>query len=126
MVSERQVSPGSRENDSFPASHPLAVGPLGYQGWESAMKLVKKADVILALGTRLNPFSALPQHGIEYWAGSAKIVQVDANPDMLGLAKPIDAGICGDARAVARQLIAALADHQAGEAGRIRYGVGII
>ena len=64
MVSERQVSPGSRENDSFPASHPLAVGPLGYQGWESAMKLVKKADVILALGTRLNPFSALPQHGI--------------------------------------------------------------
>ena len=101
-------------NDSFPASHPLAVGPLGYQGWESAMVLVREADVILALGTRLNPFSTLPQHGIEYWTGQAKIIQVDSNPDMLGLAKPIDVGICGDARAVARQLLEALDGHSAG------------
>ena len=107
-------------NDSFPASHPLAVGPLGYQGWESAMKLVQQADVILALGTRLNPFSTLPQHDIEYWTGKAKIIQVDANPDMLGLAKPIDFGICGDARAVAEQLIEALGDHSAGAAGQER------
>jgi len=107
-------------NDSFPASHPLAVGPLGYQGWESAMVLVKKADVILALGTRLNPFSTLPQHNIEYWTGQAKIVQVDANPDQLGLAKPIDIGICGDAQAVAQQLIKALEGHDAGQAGKKR------
>ena len=107
-------------NDSFPASHPLAVGPLGYQGWESAMTLVKQADVILALGTRLNPFSTLPQHNIEYWTGQARIIQVDSNPDMLGLAKPIDIGICGDARAVARQLLSALADHSCGDAGETR------
>ena len=107
-------------NDSFPASHGLAVGPLGYQGWESAMTLVKQADVILALGTRLNPFSTLPQHEIEYWTGQAKIIQVDSNPDMLGLAKPIDVGICGDARAVARQLLAALDGHRAGDAGESR------
>ena len=109
-------------NDSFPASHPLAVGPLGYQGWESAMMLVKKADVILALGTRLNPFSTLPQHDIEYWTGDAKIIQVDANPDMLGLAKPIDIAICGDARAVARQLLHALEGHSCGAAGEERKG----
>lgn len=107
-------------NDSFPASHPLAVGPLGYQGWEPAMEIVKKADVILALGTRLNPFSTLPQHGIEYWTGQAKIIQVDANPDMLGLAKPIDVGICGDARAVAGQLADALKNHDCGDAGQER------
>jgi sulfoacetaldehyde acetyltransferase len=107
-------------NDSFPASHPLAVGPLGYQGWESAMKLVQQADVILALGTRLNPFSTLPQHDIEYWTGEAKIIQVDANPDMLGLAKPIDIGICGDARAVAEQILEALGTHSAGAAGEER------
>ena len=107
-------------NDSFPASHPLAVGPLGYQGWESAMHLVQQADVILALGTRLNPFSTLPQHDIKYWTGTAKVIQVDANPDMLGLAKPIDIGICGDAKAVARQLVLALAGHAAGEAGEAR------
>ena len=107
-------------NDSFPASHPLAVGPLGYQGWGSAMVLVREADVILALGTRLNPFSTLPQHGIEYWTGRAKIVQVDSNPDMLGLAKPVDVAICGDARAVARQLLEALEGHDAGQAGKER------
>jgi len=107
-------------NDSFPASHPLAVGPLGYQGWESAMKLVQKADVILALGTRLNPFSTLPQHAIEYWTGEAKIIQVDSNPDMLGLAKPIDIGICGDARAVAGQLLEAIGSHSSGSAGEDR------
>jgi len=107
-------------NDSFPASHPLAVGPLGYQGWESAMQLVKQADVILALGTRLNPFSTLPQHSIEYWTGQAKIIQVDSNPDMLGLAKRIDYAVCGDARAVAGQLLAALGDHDCGDAGTQR------
>ena len=107
-------------NDSFPASHPLAVGPLGYQGWESAMALVKQADVILALGTRLNPFSTLPQHGIEYWTGQAKIIQVDSNPDMLGLAKPVDVAICGDARAVASQLFEALDGHSAGTAAEDR------
>ena len=107
-------------NDSFPASHPLAVGPLGYQGWEPAMTLIRQADVILALGTRLNPFSTLPQHGIEYWTGQAKIIQIDANPDMLGLAKRIDVGICGDARAVARQLVTALRGHSCGAAGEAR------
>ena len=107
-------------NDSFPASHPLAVGPLGYQGWESAMVLVKQADVILALGTRLNPFSTLPQHGIEYWTGEAKIIQVDSNPDMLGLAKSIDIAICGDARAVALQLLEALDGHSPGEVAEER------
>ncbi len=107
-------------NDSFPTNHPLAVGPLGYQGWESAMKIVQQADVILALGTRLNPFSTLPQHNISYWTGNAKIIQVDTNPDMLGLAKAIDVGICGDAGAVAEQLLAVLKDHVGGDEAAAR------
>ena len=107
-------------NDSFPMHDPLGVGPLGYQGWESAMRAVEEADVILALGTRLNPFSTLPQHGIRYWTGAAKVIQVDANPDRLGLAKPVDVAICGDAGAVAQQLLAALAGHDAGAAGAER------
>jgi sulfoacetaldehyde acetyltransferase len=52
-------------NDSFPASHPLACGPLGYQGSKAAMKLIARADVVLALGTRLGPFGTLPQHGLD-------------------------------------------------------------
>ena len=92
-------------NDSFPASHALAVGPLGYQGSKAAMKLIAQADVVLALGTRLGPFGTLPQHGLDYWPKQAKIIQIDSDPRMLGLVKPISVGIHGDARAAAAALI---------------------
>ncbi len=91
-------------NDSFPASHDLWCGPLGYQGSKAAMKLISQADVVLALGTRLGPFGTLPQHGMDYWPKDAKIIQVDADHKMLGLVKPISVGICGDAKAVALAL----------------------
>ena len=96
-------------NDSFPASHPQWCGPLGYQGSKAAMKLIARADVVLALGTRLGPFGTLPQHGLDYWPTEAKIIQVDADSKMLGLVKKIDVGICGDAGAVAAALTARLA-----------------
>ena len=95
-------------NDAFPASHPLWVGPLGYQGSNAAMKFISKADVVLALGTRLGPFGTLPQYGMEYWPKDAKIIQVDADAHMLGLVKPISVGICGDAREAAAALSARL------------------
>ncbi|MDJ0740063.1 MAG: sulfoacetaldehyde acetyltransferase [Gammaproteobacteria bacterium] len=97
-------------NDSFPASHALWCGPLGYQGSKAAMKLIAKADVVLALGSRLGPFGTLPQHGMDYWPKDAKIIQVDADHKMLGLVKKVSVGICGDAGASARALTARLAD----------------
>jgi sulfoacetaldehyde acetyltransferase len=95
-------------NDSFPASHPLWCGPLGYQGSKAAMKLIAQADVVLALATRLGPFGTLPQYGMEYWPAGAKIIQVDVDPRVLGLVKTISVGINGDARAAAAALIARL------------------
>ena len=92
-------------NDSFPASHALAVGPLGYQGSKAAMKLIAQADVVVALGTRLGPFGTLPQHGLDYWPKQAKIIQIDTDPRMLGLVKPISVGIHGDARAATGALL---------------------
>jgi sulfoacetaldehyde acetyltransferase len=91
-------------NDGFPARHPLWCGPLGYQGSKAAMTLISRADVVLALGTRLGPFGTLPQHGMDYWPKQAQIIQVDADPRMLGLVKSISVGICGDARAAAESL----------------------
>ena len=88
-------------NDSFPASHPLWCGPLGYQGSKAAMKLISQADVVVALGSRLGPFGTLPQHGMDYWPKNAKIIQIDADNKMLGLVKKISVGICGDAKAAA-------------------------
>lgn len=111
------VCSGYQHNDSFPGSHRLAVGPLGYNGSKAAMELIAKADVVLALGTRLNPFSTLPGYGIDYWPREAKIIQVDINPDRIGLTKPITVGICGDARLVAEQINLQLST-SAGNAGR--------
>ena len=91
-------------NDAFPASHELACGPLGYQGSKAAMRLISKADVVLALGSRLGPFGTLPQYGLDYWPKNARIIQIDADSRMLGLVKKVSIGICGDARLAAADL----------------------
>ena len=91
-------------NDAFPAGHDLACGPIGYQGSKAAMRIVAQADVILALGTRLGPFGTLPQYGIEYWPEDARIIQVDADHRSLGLVRPAEVVIHGDAGAAAAEL----------------------
>jgi len=119
-LAERLDAPvccGYQHNDAFPGNHPLAVGPLGYNGSKAAMEIIAKADVVLALGTRLNPFSTLPGYGIDYWPKNAKIIQVDINADRIGLTKKVTVGICGDAKQVAQQLLQQLAS-KAGDKGR--------
>ncbi|MGD1923385.1 MAG: sulfoacetaldehyde acetyltransferase [Paracoccaceae bacterium] len=106
-----------QHNDAFPGSHPLACGPLGYNGSKAGMEMISKADVVLALGTRLNPFSSLPAYQTEYWPKDAKIIQVDINADRIGLTKRVAVGIQGDAKKVAEQLLAKLSD-AAGDEGR--------
>ena len=108
---------GYQHNDAFPGSHPLFAGPLGYNGSKAGMELISKADVVLALGTRLNPFSTLPGYGIDYWPKDAKIIQVDLNPDRIGLTKPVTIGIVGDAKKVAEGILSRLGG-AAGNKGR--------
>ncbi len=99
-------------NDSFPASHELACGPLGYQGSKAAMRVIAKADVILALGTRLGPFGTLPQHDIVYWPENAKVIQVDIDHRVLGLVQEVEVAIHGDAAAAAREILARLRNRE--------------
>lgn len=119
-LAERLDSPvccNYQHNDAFPGSHPLYAGPLGYNGSKAGMELIAKADVVLALGTRLNPFSTLPGYGIDYWPKDAKIIQVDINANRIGLTKKVNVAVQGDARLVAEQLLTRLED-SAGDAGR--------
>ncbi len=119
-LAERLDAPvcvGYQHNDAFPGSHPLFAGPLGYNGSKAAMELIARADVVLALGTRLNPFSTLPGYGLDYWPKSAQIIQVDLNPARIGLTKRVAVGIVGDARKVAEGILARLA-RTAGDTGR--------
>ena len=119
-LAERLDAPvcvGYQHNDAFPGSHPLFAGPLGYNGSKAGMELISKADVVLCLGTRLNPFSTLPGYGIDYWPQNAKIIQVDINPDRIGLTKNVSVGIVGDSKKVARALLDRLSG-TAGDEGR--------
>ena len=113
-LAERLDAPvcvGYQHNDAFPGSHPLFAGPLGYNGSKAGMELIKGADVVVCLGTRLNPFSTLPGYGMDYWPTDAKIIQVDINPDRIGLTKKVTVG------KVARGILAGLSE-TAGDAGR--------
>ena len=119
-LAERLGAPvcvGYQHNDAFPGSHPLFAGPLGYNGSKAGMELIAKADVVLALGSRLNPFSTLPGYGIDYWPTEAKIIQVDINPDRIGLTKKVTVGIVGDAKKVATSILEKLSA-SAGDEGR--------
>jgi sulfoacetaldehyde acetyltransferase len=111
-LAERLDAPvcvGYQHNDAFPGVHPLFAGPLGYNGSKAAMELISGADVVLCLGTRLNPFSTLPGYGLDYWPKTAKIIQVDINPDRIGLTKKVTVGIVGDAKKVAEAVLDRLA-----------------
>jgi sulfoacetaldehyde acetyltransferase len=119
-LAERLDAPvccGYQHNDSFPGSHPLFAGPLGYNGSKAAMELISRADVVLALGTRLNPFSTLPGYSIDYWPKNAAIIQNDINPDRIGLTKNVTVGLVGDARKVAKAIFEQLTA-SAGDADR--------
>ena len=85
-------------NDSFPADHELGCGPIGYCGSKAAMRILKQADLVIALGTRLGPFGTLPQYDMAYWPDQAKLIQCDINLAALGLSKRADVYSCGDVK----------------------------
>jgi len=95
-------------NDAFPMEHPLGLGPIGYQGSKAAMKILSRADTILALGTRLNNFGLNTQYEIDFFPQDAKLIQNSHDPLELGAQRPIAVGLCGDCAEVTNQLIAAL------------------
>lgn len=92
-------------NDAFPASHELAVGPIGYMGSKAAMDLLSQADVVLAIGSRINVFGTVPQYGSDFFPHEASIIQVDADQQQIGRSKPIEVGIVGDARLTAAAIL---------------------
>jgi thiamine pyrophosphate-dependent acetolactate synthase large subunit-like protein len=89
-----------------PNSHHLYVGPPGGRGSGEAAEALHRADVILALGTRLNQASTFWDYRVI--DPQTRIVQVDIDAQEIGRNYPLAVGIVGDARAVAEQLRGAL------------------
>ena len=95
-------------NDCFPCDHSLMCGSLGYYGSMAGMKMIKQADVVLAMGSRMGPFGTLPQYGFDYWPQNAKTIQVDSNHRVLGLVREVEVGILGDVRLAAKEMLSRL------------------
>ena len=98
--------PSYGHTDAIPNGHHLYVGPPGGRGSGEAAEALHRADVILALGTRLNQATTFWDYRVI--ARATKIVQVDIDAQEIGRNYPVAVGITGDARAVAEQLIRAL------------------
>jgi thiamine pyrophosphate-dependent acetolactate synthase large subunit-like protein len=88
--------------DAIPFDYSLNAGQMGPRGNPVASRLVKEADVILALGTRLGFNSTF--YSYENINKKAKIIQVEIEPTMIGRYFPVSIKICADARTVAKQL----------------------
>ena len=101
-----------RHNDTFPASHVLACGPLGTHGSKAAMRILARADVVLALGTRLG--GVPPRQDGESWREDVSIIQIDSDERTLGVASEVALAIHGDARLAAQELLG----HFRGRTGR--------
>ena len=88
--------------DAIPFNHKLNAGQMGPRGNSVASKLVKEADVIIALGTRLGFNSTF--YSYENINKKAKIIQVELEKKMLGRYFPISVGICADAATATKQI----------------------
>ncbi|MGZ8266920.1 MAG: thiamine pyrophosphate-binding protein, partial [Burkholderiales bacterium] len=107
--------PSYGHNDAVPNSHRLYIGLPGRRGSGEVLQAIHRADVILALGSRLSQDATCWDWS--YMNPETRIVQVDIDPHEIGRNYPIAVGIAGDARAVAHQLIEALrAMHPGGKA----------
>ena len=81
--------------DAFPATHPLALGPLGRNAFSSANKNAPKADVIVAIGAHFDVFSTMYKYGI--FSESAKIIHNTSAPGQIGIVFPVELGVAGSA-----------------------------
>jgi thiamine pyrophosphate-dependent acetolactate synthase large subunit-like protein len=81
--------------DAFPASHPMALGPLGRNGFASANRAAPQADVIIAVGAHFDVFSTLYKYGI--FSENAKIIHQTSAAGQIGIVFPVALGIAGSA-----------------------------
>jgi thiamine pyrophosphate-dependent acetolactate synthase large subunit-like protein len=79
--------------DAYPTSLPLALGPLGRNGYSSANKAVPQADVIIALGAHIDLFSTTFKYGII--SREARLIHQSPVGTDIGVVFPVAQAIAG-------------------------------
>jgi acetolactate synthase I/II/III large subunit len=93
-------------NDAVPSAHPLYLGPLGRAGAPEAAAACRRADLILAVGSRLAQFTS--QFDDRYVRPGTAIIQIDIEGRDIGRYYPVAVGIQADARETVQALLGAL------------------
>jgi acetolactate synthase-1/2/3 large subunit/sulfoacetaldehyde acetyltransferase len=105
------MSPG--HGDAISCNHRLYAGQVGPRGNEVASDLARRADVILALGTRVGFNTTF--YTYDNLNKDARIIQVEVEPTAIGRFFPVELGLLAAAGDVARDLTALLGGHKAGK-----------
>jgi acetolactate synthase I/II/III large subunit len=79
--------------DVISNSHPQFIGPIGRNGWKCANQIIGEADLIIAVGTRMDIFSTAFQYGII--SREAKLVHHNTTATQLGVPFPFEVGVAG-------------------------------
>jgi acetolactate synthase-1/2/3 large subunit/sulfoacetaldehyde acetyltransferase len=94
-------------NDAVPNAHPLYIGPLGRAGSPEAAAACRRADLLLAVGSRLAHFTT--HFDDRYIGRETSIVQIDVESRDIGRYYPVAVGIQADAREACQALLETLA-----------------
>ena len=91
---------------AFPEDHELYAWHTGSKGTKVGLEITRKADVILALGTRFaDETSSSYKHGVSFAIPPTKLIHVDIDPYEIGKNYKVDVGIIGDVKMVLQQII---------------------
>src|SRR6185295_4552491 len=90
-------------NDAVPNAHALYLGPLGRAGAPEAAAACRRADLILAIGSRLAHFTT--HFDDLYLRPGVPIVQIDVESRDIGRYFPVAVSIQADAREAAQALL---------------------
>jgi acetolactate synthase-1/2/3 large subunit len=97
------TTPGGR--GIFPEARPLALGQVGLYFSEVGKAYYDEADLILSVGSRLEEFST---GGWNYFPKRGRLIQLDIDPEAIGLNFRPDVALVGDAKLALDDIIAAL------------------
>lgn len=79
--------------DAFPSTHPLALGPLGRNGWASANRTAPEADLIVAIGAHIDIYSTTFRYGV--FSREAKLIHQSLVPSDIGVVFPVSLAVVG-------------------------------
>lgn len=91
---------------ALPDDHPHCTGGVGLLGTKPSQEALESCDTLLIVGSSFPYIEFYPK------PGSAKAVQIELQPERIGLRYPVDVGLVGDAETTLDQLLPKLTHHE--------------